>query len=79
MTSKYQEIMTAIVEQIESGILKKGIKSLQFVPLVKLIIAAKTQYNGHFWNSNLKIISMLLTKVVIMFLKAKVKKKSHLI
>ena len=26
MTSKYQEIMTAIVEQIESGILKKGDK-----------------------------------------------------
>ena len=26
MTIKYQEIMTAIVEQIESGILKKGDK-----------------------------------------------------
>lgn len=79
MTSKYQEIMTAIVEQIESGILKKGIKSLQFVPLVKAIIAAKTRYNGHSWNSNLKITSMLSTKAVIMFLKAKVKKKNHLI
>ena len=75
MTIKYQEIMTAIVEQIESGILKKGDK----IPSIRALIAAKTRYNGHFWNSNLKIISMLLTKVVIMFLKAKVKKKSRLI
>ena len=33
MTSKYQEIMTAIVEQIESGILKKGDK----IPSIRVL------------------------------------------
>ena len=75
MTSKYQEIITTIIDQIENGKLQKGERIPSIRRLSQKFHCSKDTVQRALLELKFKTTFMLLKKVVILSLKEKAKRK----